>query len=341
MTKPVHHLTPTPTEALTRRGAVATLLAAGFQAAQADETYPARPVTLVVGYPPGGVSDAVARPVAEALAKALGQRVVVDNVGGAAGALGAQKVASATADGYTLLLGANAELVSTQLLNPRQRYDGLRDFTPIGLVARQAALLVASRATGVRTLDQFVERVRQAPGRYSYGTSGVGSFLHYCGEILRDRLGLQITHVPYKGVAPLGNDLAGGTIEFGFMGTGPATRSLIEAGTIVPLAVTSATRLPTFAQVQAIAERADTKGYDLSGWFALMSPGSTPASVVIRLQAALKQALADPALRKALLDLGGLLAGQSQGDDNLPRLMRDDHERYRRFITVANIEVQK
>ncbi|HSW04678.1 Bug family tripartite tricarboxylate transporter substrate binding protein [Aquabacterium sp.] len=319
------------------RRLLALIAGLGATLAAAAEEYPARPITLIVGYTAGGTTDSVARPFAEVLGRVLKTKVVVDNVAGAGGALGAQKVVIARPDGYTLLLGANGELIATGLANPKQPYDGQRDLVPIGLVSHQGGVLLASRQVGVKTTEQFIQLLRKHPGKYNYATSGVGSMFHVAGEILRERTGTQLTHVAYRGASGLGNDLAGGTVEFGFMGTAPA-KSFIESGVVVPIAVTSATRSPLYPNVPALAEFPELKGYNLSGWFALMAPKTVPEPIIARLRAALKEALQDGRLRQSLTDLGGLPAADNE---DLPKLMRDEHLRYKKFIETTQLDTQK
>jgi tripartite-type tricarboxylate transporter receptor subunit TctC len=320
------------------RVACALIAAAGTMPAGAgDEPYPSKTITLIVGYTAGGSTDSIARPLAEVLGRVLKTRIVVDNVAGAGGALGAQKAVMARPDGYTLLLGANGELVATGLANPAQPYDAQKDLTPIGMVTRQGGVLLASRQVGVRTTDQFVQLLRRHPGKYNYASSGVGSMFHYAGEIVRERTGTQIAHVAYRGSAGLGNDLAGGTVEFGFMGTAPA-KSFVDSGLVVPIAVTSATRSPLYPNVPSLAEHPDLKGYDLTGWFALMAPKAVPEAVVTKLKAALKEALKDAQLRKTLDGLGAL---PTHEDEDVLRVMRDDTVRYKKFVDTTKLDTRK
>ena len=324
------------------RGWLPRLLAGLLAAAPAahvlaDESYPSRPITLVVGYAAGGTTDGVARALSEVLGRGLRTRVVVENVSGASGALGAQKVVQARPDGYTLLLAANGELTATKLLNPRQPYDGLTDLTPIGVVNHQGGVLLASRHSGVKSFEQYLQLLRANPGKYNYASNGIGSMFHYAGEVLRERTGTRISHVPYRSVATLGSDLAGGTVEFGFMGTAPA-KPFIDSGVAVPLAVTSATRTPLYPNVPALSEFPELKGYNLTGWLALLAPKGVPEPVIARLKAALKEALKDPQLRRTFTAMGGLPIDENE---DLPRLMREETDRYRKFFQSTQMDTQK
>ncbi len=303
----------------------------------AQDDYPSRPITLVVGYSVGGSTDSLARPFAEVFGRVLKTKVIVDNVSGAAGAMGAQKVVAARPDGYTLLLGGNSELVATKLLNPAQPYDALKDMTPIGVVDHQGGVLLASRLVGVKTTDQVIQLLRKNPGKYNYASSGIGSMFHFAGEIMRQRTGTSVAHVAYRGVAMLGNDLSGGTVEFAFMGTAPA-KTFIDSGLAVPIAVTSGTRTPMYPNVPSLAEHPELKGYNLTGWFALMAPKGLSEPIVARLKAALKETLKDTRLRQAFTDLGGLPIAE---DEDLPKLMREESARYKTFVETTHLDTQK
>ena len=301
--------------------------------AAAQGSFPAKPLKLVVGYPAGGSVDLAARVVGDALAARLRGTVVVDNVGGAAGAIAAQRVASAPADGYTLLVGASNELVATRIVNPAQRYDGRRDFTPLGLVATSPLILAARPGLGVKTLADLLELARRQPGKLSYGSSGVGSTLHFAGELFKQRAGVSITHVPYRGVAPLTSDLAGGSLDLAMLSP-TAAQPFLQSGRIVPLAVTSAQRLSALPQVPAMAELAPLRGYELVGWFALMAPRGLPAATAQRITAALQEALAEPAVRKRLEDAGMVPA---TGREDLARLIAEEDRKYEQLAAFANM----
>ena len=301
--------------------------------AAAQGSFPAKPLKLVVGYPAGGSVDLAARVVGDALAARLRGTVVVDNVGGAAGAIAAQRVASAPADGYTLLVGASNELVATRIVNPAQRYDGRRDFTPLGLVATSPLILAARPGLGVKTLADLLELAKRQPGKLSYGSSGVGSTLHFAGELFKQRAGVSITHVPYRGVAPLTSDLAGGSLDLAMLSP-TAAQPFLQSGRIVPLAVTSAQRLSAWPQVPAMAELAPLRGYELVGWFALMAPRGLPAATAQRITAALQEALAEPAVRKRLEDAGMVPA---TGREDLARLIAEEGRKYEQLAAFANM----
>lgn len=302
--------------------------------AVAQQGYPQRPITVVIGFPPGGSVDAVGRAVVESLGKKLDATTVVENAGGASGAIGVQKVVNAAPDGYTLVFGSSSEFVATRFLNPAQKYDAQRDLVPIGYVGAIPLVLVASQQSGVRTLDQFVAVARARPGQLSYGTSGIGSMLHFSGELVKKQAGLSITHIPYRGAGNIGSDLAGGAIEFAFLGPG-AARPFIDAGRIVPIAVTSAQRIALLPDVPALGEHPALKGYNLVAWYALMAPKGLPADVQARLRTALAEALREGAVRDKLERIGVVVG---RGDEDLPGLMRKDAAEYKRIVEFAGMK---
>ena len=261
--------------------------------ALADPQYPNKPIKLVIGYAPGGSVDMAGRVVADMLSSKLGATVVVENQPGAAGTIAAQRVVNSVPDGYTLLAGSSNEMAATGQVNPTQKYDPLRDLTPIGLLATAPVMLVASPKVGIKSLAEFVAQVRKSPGRYSYGSSGVGSTLHFAGELVKQRAGLFMTHIPYRGTAPLTNDLIGGAIEFAMMSP-TAAAPFIQSGRLIGLGITSAQRFPGSPDVPALSEHPSLKGYEMAGWFALAAPKGLPPALREQLVSAVQKAVADP-----------------------------------------------
>lgn len=323
-----------------RRAALATLsvlaatLAATLPALAQDGPYPSRPITVVVGYPPGGSTDLTGRAVADQLARKLGVPVVVENLGGAGGAIAAQKVSRAPADGYTLLLGSNNEIAINRLITPSTVKYSYKDFTPIGLVASQPMVLVAAPGTGVKDVDQFVRKVKAAPGRFSFGSSGVGTSLHLAGEMVKQQAGLFMTHIPYRGVAPLASDLIGGSLEYGVFVLSSGLPH-IRSGKMVALGVTDRQRTQAAPDIPALAEHPSLKGIDIGVWFALMAPPKLPEAVAARLRSAMKEVLQTPEFRKRMEDAGATVAA---GDANLDRFLVDETAKYQRIVQLANIK---
>ena len=298
-----------------------------------SEAYPDRPITVVVAYPAGGSTDLTGRAVADQLAKKLGASVIVENVGGAGGAIGAQKVANAAPDGYTLLLGANNEIAITRLVNASVRYEP-KDFTAIGLVASQPLVLVATPASGVKNAGELLALLKKNPGKYSYGSSGVGTSLHLAGEMLKQQGGVAMTHVPYRGVAPLTNDLMGGNIDFGMFVLSSAL-PYIRSGKLVALGTTEAKRSAITPDLPALNETPALKNMDIGVWFALMGPARLPEPVLARLKKALDETLQSPDFRKKMEATSSVVP---LAPLDIDRFLVTETSKYRNIVQFANIK---
>lgn len=316
-----------------RRPWILALLCALPALAAAQGTYPDRPITVVVGYPPGGSTDLTGRAVADQLARKLGATVIVENASGAGGAIAAQKVSRAAPDGYTLLLGANNEIAINRFVSPAVKYTS-RDFTPIGLVGYQPMVLVASAQSGVKNVDDFLKAVRAKPGRYSYGSSGVGTALHLAGEMVKQQAGVFVTHIPYRGVAPLTSDLIGGSLEYGVFVLSSGLPH-IRSGKVVALGMTEKQRSASAPDIPALAEHPALRNMDISVWFALMAPPNLPAPVAARLRTALAEVLRTPEFRKKLEDAGSRIA--APGVD-MARFLAEEDAKYQRIADFAKIK---
>lgn len=332
-------MTPHPSGKRTRRTVLNMTLVAAACAftpaafAQGATAYPAKPVKIVIGYPAGGAVDFVGRVVAEALMPHLKGIGVIENVGGAAGAIGAQRVVDSAPDGYTLLVGSTNELTATRLVNRSQRYDARKDLTPLGLIGTSSILLVASPNSGFKSIDQALVALKQNPGKYSYGTSGVGSTLHFAGELLKQQTGVFMTHIPYRGVAPLLTDLVGGNIELAMV-TPSAAIPFITSGRITALGTTNPQRLAVLPNVPALAEHPQLKGYELVAWFALMAPRNLPSDIATKITTALEAVLRDPAVRSKL-DGAGIQAATRQPD--MAALLETEDARYNKLVKFAGM----
>lgn len=322
---------------LATAAALALPLARSPARAQAD--YPSKPITLVVGYPPGGSTDLVARILATELAKRLGQPVVIDNTGGAGGAIGAQKVAQAAPDGHTLFLGASNEMAINRLITPGLRYDSQRDFTPIGLVATQPMVLVAAPHTQVSTLDEFIARVKRQPGKFNYGSSGNGTALHLAGEMVKQSAELFMVHIPYRGVAPLTNDLLGGQLDFGVFVLSSGLPH-IRSGKVRALGVTEARRSPSAPEIGALSEHPALRKVNIGVWFGLFAPARLPEAVATRLRTAYLEAMQSPELRRKLEEAGAraTLPGQEPPEKLLAAYLKAETEKYSRVVDFAKIK---
>ncbi|SDD07714.1 Tripartite-type tricarboxylate transporter, receptor component TctC [Paracidovorax valerianellae] len=317
-----------------RRAALAcglALLAAGPAAAQ--DSYPSKPITIVVGYPPGGSTDLTGRTVAQELGARLGVPVVIENVGGAGGAIGAQKVASAAPDGYTLLVGASNEIAINKLVTKKVKYD-VKDFTAVGLIASQPLVLVASAGSGVKNAAEFTQLVSKNPGKYSYGSSGVGTSLHLAGEMVKEQGKLFMTHIPYRGVAPLTNDLLGNNLEFGVFVLSSGLPH-IKSGKVIALGTTEAKRSAITPDIPALAELPQYKNVDIGVWFALMGPAKMPKPVYDKLKKALNEALQSPDFRKKMEASGSVVASPTVNAD---QFIAAEVDKYRKIVEFAKIE---
>ncbi|MES2186913.1 MAG: tripartite tricarboxylate transporter substrate binding protein [Pseudomonadota bacterium] len=301
--------------------------------AQAQGAYPQRPITIVVGYPPGGSTDLVARTVGQELAAQLGQPVVIDNTGGAGGSIGAQKVAHAQPDGYTLLIGANNEIAINALVKKSVRYS-IGDFTPLGLVASQPLLLAAAATGKVKTVDDLIRAAKAQPGAQSYGSSGVGTSLHVAGEMIKQQAGISMVHVPYRGTGAITTDLIGGNLDYGVYVLSSALPQL-QSGKLVALGITEAKRSPAAPNIPALAETPALKNVDIGVWFMLMGPARLPEPVVARLKAALAQVMKSPDFRQKMAASGSVVP-ETQPD--LPRFLASETAKYQKIVQFANIK---
>ncbi|MCV0438707.1 MAG: tripartite tricarboxylate transporter substrate binding protein [Hydrogenophaga sp.] len=310
------------------------LLSMGPGSASAQEVaYPNKPITVLIGYPPGGSTDLTGRAVADQLARKLGVPVVVENASGAGGAIAAMKASRAPADGYTLFVGANNEIAINRLITPATVKYSYKDFTPIGLVASQPMVLVASPGTGVKDASQFLSAVKASPGRFSYGSSGIGTALHLAGEMVKEQGGLFMTHIPYRGVGPLTTDLLGGRMDYGVFVLSSGL-PLIRAGKVVALGVTEKKRSPAAPDIPALAESPKLKDMDIGVWFALMAPPQLPAPVLAKLRATLNDILQTPEFRKTLEDAGSTIAPPNV---DMPRFLADETAKYQKVVDFAKI----
>jgi tripartite-type tricarboxylate transporter receptor subunit TctC len=264
--------------------------------------YPSRPVTIVVGFPPGGASDILARIVANKMASVLGQPVVVDNRPGAGGNVAGEVVAHAPADGYTLLLGNNAILATNGSLYKEVGFDAEKDFAPITLIGTQANVLVVNNDVPAHSLAELIALAKANPGKLNFASSGYGLAAHLAGELFKADAHVDIVHVPYKGSAPALQDVIAGHDQMMFATTSGAM-GLIKSGQLRPLAVTTLQRTPSLPDVPTIDE-AGIKGFEATTWHGIVAPAGTSRPVIDSLHAALVETLKDAAVRHSLDELG-------------------------------------
>lgn len=268
--------------------------------AQSAEGYPNKPVKLVVGYAAGGATDVIARLVGMKLAVQLGQPVLIDNRSGANSNVGAELVARADPDGYTLYVYTIANTINSSLY-AKLGYDPQKDFEPIGLMAKVPNILVVNPKMPVKTVEEYIRYAKDAPNGVTFASSGSGSSIHLSGEMFKMLTKGNMLHVPYRGSAPAVTDLLGGQVESMF-DNAPSSLPHVQSGKLRPIAITSATRSPLLPDVPTIAE-SGLPGFDVQSWFGLAAPKGTPKPVIDKLNVGLNKVLADPEVRKRLLDL--------------------------------------
>jgi tripartite-type tricarboxylate transporter receptor subunit TctC len=281
---------------------VACLALVGGLTPNPAAAYPTRPVTLVLGFAPGGPSDVMARIFGKRLEQALGQPVVIENRSGAGGNIAGEMVARAAPDGYTLLLANSGILAANSALYKRTGYDPEKDFTPITLVGAQANVLVINPALPAKTLAEFIAHAKANPGKVSYASGGHGSSPHLAGELLKAEAKIEIVHVPYKGTGPALQDLIAGHVQMMFASVSP-TKPQIESGKVRALAVTTLKRTALLPDVGSVAELA-IPNFEATAWHALVGPANLPKDVLATIHRAMMDTLKDPATSKQLTSLG-------------------------------------
>jgi tripartite-type tricarboxylate transporter receptor subunit TctC len=299
------------------------------------QTYPDREVKLVVPFTPGGANDAVARIFATELGQRLGKSFVVENRPGAGGSIGATFVASSPADGYTLLLGANAVLVVNPLIYPKIAY-GPDSFVPIGMAAEVPIMLVANPSLPVKTLKELISYAKQSPGKLNYASPGRGTQMHLLAELFKAQAGVEITHVPYKGSAPAVTDLIGGEVQIMFDNVNSSLPH-IRAGKLRAIAVNSAKRLDSLPDVPTVAE-AGMPAITSAAWFSIMAPAGTPQPVLVRLRKAMSETLKDPATRQRLAGLGAEISAVQP--DQTSKFIESERARWTKIVKQADIKAE-
>ena len=278
------------------------------------QTYPSRPVKIVVPFPAGGSNDIVARVLAQKLTERNGQSFFVENRGGAGGNIGAEAVASSEPDGYTLLLTAPPPLTINAALYKDMRYDPSGAFAPVALIASVPIVLAVHPSLGINSVQELIARAKAKPGTIFFGSSGNGSTNHLAGELLKSMTGIDIVHVPYKGAAPAMNDLVAGHIPMMFDNI-PAVLPQVRAKTINAIAVAGSRRASALPDVPTVAE-SGVPGFEASAWFGLVAPAKTPAPILAKLESDVETILKMPDVQKRFDELGaepGAVSGANFG----------------------------
>jgi tripartite-type tricarboxylate transporter receptor subunit TctC len=276
------------------------------------QTYPGRPVTLVVAFTPGGPSDVLSRIVGRKLEQILGQPFVIDNRPGAGGNIAAEMVGHAAPDGHTLLMGNNSILATNAALYKKINFDPEKDFAPISLIGSQANILVVNPNVPANTMAELIALAKAQPGKLNFASSGHGAAAHLAGELFKAEAKVEIAHVPYKGAAPALQDVVAGHVHMMFA-TAASVVQLIRDGKVRALAVTTPKRTAVLPEIPTIDELG-LKGFDATTWHGLVAPGATPKPVVERLHRATVETLNDSAVRKSLMDLGVDIVGNTPAE---------------------------
>ena len=273
------------------------------------QSYPVKPIRIIVPFPAGGGTDIAARIAGTRLSEALGQPVVVDNRAGAAGIIGTELAAKSAGDGYTLLMGSNGPLAINPGLQSKLPYDPLRDFAPVALVTIMPFLMVVHPALPVKSVRELIVLAKARPGQLNYASPGSGSTTHLATELFKAMAGLNIVHVPYKGVAPASTDLISGQVQM-MSGDLSTLMPHVKSGRMRPLAVTGAKRSTLLLDMPTVSE-IGVPGYEASGWFGVLAPAGTAQDIIKRLNEEIVKGLAASDVRQRLAGLGGEVAGGS------------------------------
>jgi tripartite-type tricarboxylate transporter receptor subunit TctC len=315
---------------------VAGFIASGCSAAALAQSYPTKPIRLIVGFAPGGNTDTVARVVGQKLGERLGTQVVIDNRGGAGGTIGTELAAHANPDGYTLTMGTTTTHAIAVAAYSKLRYDPVKDFAPIALVANAPYLLVVHPSVPARSLKEFVAHVRSQPGKLNYGSAGQATTTHLVMATFAGRAGLDMTHVPFKGNGPATTAVVGGEVQVLF-GAVPPLIGHVGSGRVRALAMSSGKRSQALPEVPTVAE-SGYPGFDMALWLGFFAPNGTPAAVVKRLESTLVGIVQSPETRELMTKQG--VEPQSMGSADLAKLVKAEIQTYKSVFKSAGIHVQ-
>lgn len=316
--------------------AAATAVAPAAPALAADAYPSAKPITLIVPFPPGGPTDAMARRLAEKLREPLKQNVIVENRSGAGGNIGSEYVAAAKPDGYTLLFGTSGPLAINVSLYKRQGYNPETSFAPIIRLGHLPNILVVNPSVPVNNAQELIAYAKQHPDKLSYASSGNGASSHLAGILFNKMAGTQIMHIPYKGTGPALNDLLGGQVSMSFTDILTAL-PYIKAGKLRAIGLASAQRSEALPDLPTLSEQGLT-GYDVSVFFGIVAPKDTPADVVDTLNSAFKTALSDPTVEQTLRSQG-IVRAQDQSPQGLATFITTEVPKWRELIQSANVSI--
>jgi tripartite-type tricarboxylate transporter receptor subunit TctC len=313
---------------------VAVVMALGASFSAAAQTFPTKPIHLIVAYAPGGTGDVVARIIAERLSPALGQTVVVENRAGASGAIGATSVLNAAPDGHTLLLGQTGEIVVNQLWMKGLAYDP-KDLMPVALATVVPLALTVPGKASYGSMAEMLKAIETSSKPLSFASAGTGTPGHFAGEYLSAKLPGKLVHVPYKGAGPALNDIIGGHVDMYFPGF-PPVMPMMKAGTVKVLAVSSAARSQAAPELPTVAEATGFADFDFTLWQGFFAPKGTPGEVIARLNSEINKVLADPPTRQKLIEAGANVATLSTAE--FAAFVKAEAEKYERIIKLTGVK---
>lgn len=306
--------------------------------AASAEDYPTRPITIVVPYAPGGTFDPIGRIIASRMGELLGKPVVIENITGAAGITGVKRVMNAAPDGYTVLLGTTGTHAYNQTIYRKRRYDAVGDFTPVTLFSEQPMVLETRKDLPANTLPQFIALLKENGRKMQYGSAGAGTTTHLACSLLNAKIGVEVTHVPYRGSAPAANDLLGGQIDYLCGNIGGAV-PLIQGKQVKAIAVLSRERSPLMPDLPT-ADEQGLQGFDVTTWTAFFLPRGAPPAVVERLKEVTQSAMDTPAIKNRFLELGVTgVSPERQSPEYLAQFLREEITRWEAPIMDAGLQV--
>jgi tripartite-type tricarboxylate transporter receptor subunit TctC len=321
---------------LVSAAALVSLALALFAEAAVAQAYPAKPIRLIVPFPPGGGTDIAARTIANKLSDTVKWTFVVENKPGAGGNLGVEQTVKSPADGYTLVIGQTSNLAINPTLYLKLPYDPLRDLSPVALIVSAPVVLVVALNSRYASLGDLLAAAKTDPGGVTFASPGNGTVSHLAGELLQRAAGVKLTHVPYKGASQALTDTLGGQVQ-SFMSSVPAALAQIKAGRLRAIAVTSAKRAPELPEVSTIAE-SGYKGFEASTWYGLLAPAGTPVPIIARLNVEVNRALGTPEVRERLAAEGGEVLGGSP--EQFASFLKAEHAKWGRVVKESGARVE-
>lgn len=313
---------------------LAVIALCAFNTGALADTWPSKPITIVVPFPAGGTTDLITRPVAQKLSEALKQPVIVDNRGGAGGTLGAGNVARAAPDGYTLLVGAVHHTIATTLYK-KLPYDFEKDLVPITVMAWVPNFLIVHPSVPAKNVQELIALAKAKPGAISYGSAGSGTSHHMAAELFKSMAKVDLQHIPYKGGGPMMNDLIGGQVNLAFETAASATPQ-IKAAKVKPLAITTAKRSPALPEVPTVAE-SGLPGYEVLTWYGLLAPAKTPKEIISRLHTEVSKILQTPDIKERLAGISSEPGGNTP--EEFAKVIRQETVKWAKVVKDSGATV--